>query len=98
VGGHVMRQELVIDLFDESAPENEALARLVDEARWQELISKYQQESKKVLSPQEWKDFVKEQDSGIRAMNPSQFRDFVAEQEGGPTDPLAALVAELIEG
>ena len=93
-----METEVKVDLFDESAPGNESLARLVDDARWQELISKFKQESKRALSPEEWKSFVKEQDQGIRAMNPSQWRDFVAEQDGSPVDPLEALIAELIEG
>lgn len=93
-----MEKELVIDLFDLAAPENESLARLLDDGRWQELISKAERTTApRNLSPDDWKKFVKDQE-GTRTLDASQFKEFVAEQEEGPADPLAALVQELIEG
>jgi hypothetical protein len=94
----MVEKVLEIDLFDESAPENESLARLLDDGRWQELISKAERTSTpRALSPEGWKDFLKKQE-GTRTLDESQWKEFVAEQEEGPVDPLAALVQELIEG
>ena len=82
-----MEKELVCDLFDESAPENESLARLVDDGLWQELISKAER-----LEP------PKALDEDRVAMDESQRKEPSAGQEEDAADPLAALVQELIEG
>ena len=84
----MVEREIKIDLFDESAPENESLARLLDDGLWQELISKAERiEPPKVL----------EEDRGF-AMDGSQRKEPSAGQEEDAADPLAALVQELIEG
>jgi len=83
----MVEREIKIDLFDESAPENESLARLVDDGLWQELISKAER-----LEP------PKALDEDRVAMDESQRKEPSAGQEEDAADPLAALVQELIEG
>lgn len=85
-----MEKELVCDLFEEAAPENESLARLLDDGRWQELISKFG----KTRSPEQMKDFSDEKD----VLELTQYEQPSAGQAENSADPLAALVQELIEG
>lgn len=93
-----MEKEITIDLFDAALPDNESFARLLDDGRWQELISKVGKEPPRVLSPEEWKAFVAKQE-GSRTMDESQWKQFIAEQDGEPSvDPLGSLIKELIEG
>lgn len=89
-----MEKEIKIDLFDESAPENESFSRLVDDARWQELISKFEKAASATLSPEQWKDFSEEE--GVLEL--TRYEEPSAGREANPADPLPALVQELLEG
>jgi hypothetical protein len=89
-----MEKELVCDLFEEAAPENESLARLVDDARWQELIAKFEKAMSAAPSPDQWKDFSDEE--GVVEL--TRYEEPSAGAAVNPADPLLALVQELIEG
>ena len=92
-----MPTELTIDLFDESSKDTEALARLVDPARWRALISKASTMAPKLLSPEQWKKLGNDRKMGSSAIRANSQREAGAGEED-PSDPLADLIRELIEG
>ena len=89
--------ELQIDLFDSASKDNEAFARLVDPAKWRELINKASTMMPKLLSPEQWKKLGNDRKLGSSAIRASSQRETGAGEED-PSDPLATLIKDLIEG